>query len=343
MQALLVLTAPLLCIVSYALKLPPFSWLLILPLIFVLDKLLSNANLPAPSASQSIARLTLLAGAFTHFAVLFWGMQQLNRAPFDWNSFSLLLSMAVLAVSASSAPVGHELIHKRTRLEKWAGGLLFSSICFPTFNIEHLRGHHVHAGTPQDADSADKGQSYYQFVWRTIPLQFKKGVELEQKRLMQAGLPFFSWQNELFRYAGFTLLMLATITTLYGMKGLFIYLVYSLLAICSIEMIQYMSHYGLKRQALDNGKYAKTLRTHSWNSNGKLSELLSVSIQKHSAHHEMPSDYFYVLDINEETPLLPLSYYLMFAVALFPPLWFKMMDHRVDAVMQAYQSQINTA
>jgi len=338
MQALMVLTAPAIAFACHFFSLPPFTWLLILPVIYLADRVMPKSEHPKPIAPTP-ARLTLLAGVAVHLLLLLWGMHELWARTFDLASLSLLTSLAVLCFSSSSAPVGHELIHKRSALEKWSGNLVFNSICFPTFNIEHLRGHHVYSGTPLDADTADKGQNYYRFVLRTVPLQFKRGVELEAIRLSKAGLGFWHWKNELLRHCGVSALILVLMLALFDLKGLLIYLVYSALAICSLEMIQYMSHYGLKRKNLPGGGYAKMQRLHSWNSNGGLTDLLSVSIQKHSAHHEMPSEYFSALDIDQGSSLLPFSYYLMFAVALFPPLWFKIMDPRVEDVMARYEAE----
>ena len=339
MKSLLVLTAPILAFVCYTASLPPFIWLLILPVIYIFDRLLVDANKSPFSRDINVSRFTLYIGTFVHLTILFWGLGQLASKPFNLSSASLLFSTSMLAVAASSAPVGHELIHKRNALDKLMGALIFSSICFPSFVIEHLRGHHVDAATPLDADSADKGQSYYGFLLNAVPAQFKKAYLLERKRLQTLELPFFHWKNELLHYCSITFCIAVTIYLNWHSIGLMYFLLYSAIAISSIEMIQYMSHYGLKRQISEEGKYTRTTREHSWNSNGMLTDLLSLSIQKHSAHHEMPTEYFHGLDVTEDSPLMPQSYYLMFAVALFPALWFKIMNPRVDAVMAAYQEK----
>ncbi|HET8705755.1 MAG TPA: fatty acid desaturase, partial [Pseudomonadales bacterium] len=163
--------------------------------------------------------------------------------------------------------------------------------------------------------------------------QFKSAFVLEKIKLERNGFGFWHWKNELLWQLAFSALMAGLQTWWYGFQGLIIFACYSFIAICGLQVVLYVSHYGLRRAPLESGKYEKTQRVHSWNSNGIMTDLLSVSIQKHSAHHAMPGSYFHALDVDDNSPLLPASYYLMYALALIPAWWFKVMDPRVDAVM----------
>ena len=84
-------------------------------------------------------------------------------------SESALMSIPVPVVSIGivgglGINVAHELIHKDDKLETWAGGFLLSMVCYAGFKVEHIRGHHVHVSTPEDASSSRYNQTLYQFL-----------------------------------------------------------------------------------------------------------------------------------------------------------------------------------
>lgn len=54
-------------------------------------------------------------------------------------------------------------------------------------------------------------------------------------------------------------------------------------------------------------------------------------LQRHSDHHANPTRRYQALRHFEESPQLPAGYAVMILVALFPPLWFRLMDPRVVA------------
>ena len=112
---------------------------------------------PADNARQiSLYRWIALAALPAHLLALAWGLHVYTTANFDWSG-KLGWILSVGAVSGTLAiTAAHELIHKQTKLEQWAGGILLSSVCYGGFKIEHIYGHHVHVSTPQDASSADR-------------------------------------------------------------------------------------------------------------------------------------------------------------------------------------------
>jgi len=95
------------------------------------------------------------------------------------------------------------------------------------------------------------------------------------------------------------------------------------------EVINYLEHYGLKRQKLDNGKYERTMPEHSWNSNNIVTNLFLYQLQRHSDHHAHPTRSFQALRHFEKAPQLPSGYASMLLPAYIPSIWFKMMDKRV--------------
>jgi alkane 1-monooxygenase len=105
----------------------------------------------------------------------------------------------------------------------------------------------------------------------------------------------------------------------------------SLVAIITLETVNYLEHYGLRRKKLANGKYERTTHRHSWNSNYLLTNMLLFQLQRHSDHHEFPARRYQVLRHIDESPQLPAGYATMMVLAWCPPLWRRVMNPRVSA------------
>ena len=116
-----------------------------------------------------------------------------------------------------------------------------------------------------------------------------------------------------------------------GPKGLAFFLLQGLFAAGSLEIINYIEHYGLRRRRSAEGRYERPTHLHSWNSNHLLSNLMLFQLQRHSDHHESARRRYQALVHHEDSPQLPGGYALMFLLALCPPLWFRVIDPRVRA------------
>ena len=75
------------------------------------------------------------------------------------------------------------------QLEQNAGGLLLAAVCYAGFKVEHVRGHHVHVSTPEDASSSRYGQSLYSFLPHAYKHNFLNAWRLEAERLKRACRP----------------------------------------------------------------------------------------------------------------------------------------------------------
>ena len=71
--------------------------------------------------------------------------------------------------------------------------------------------------------------------------------------------------------------------------------------------------------------------SHSWNSNNIATNVLLYHLQRHSDHHANPTRRYQTLRDFEESPVLPTGYAGMMVLALVPPLYRRLMDHRVVA------------
>jgi alkane 1-monooxygenase len=223
----------------------------------------------------------------------------------------------------------HELIHKDGRLEPLAGGALLATVGYHGFKIEHLRGHHVHVSTPEDASSARFGQSLWHFLPRALGRNTINAWRLEAKRLHGLGLPALHWRNEMIGWTALWLAFATGFALWLGPSGLAFFLLQGLFAAGSLEVINYVEHYGLERRRGDDGRYERTTHLHSWNSDFALSNLLLFQLQRHSDHHAFPKRRYPILRHHADSPQLPAGYSAMFVLALFPPFWHRVIDPRV--------------
>jgi alkane 1-monooxygenase len=57
--------------------------------------------------------------------------------------------------------------------------------------------------------------------------------------------------------------------------------------------------------------------------------LFLFQLQRHSDHHANPQRRYQILRDADEAPQLPAGYGAMMLLAIIPPLWRRVMDHRV--------------
>ena len=294
----------------------------------------SPAQERAVSQSAWFRGLTL-ACLPVQLAVLAWSAYWFSQAGFGpLGQAGWLLSQGVVG-GILAINTAHELIHKDGRLEPFVGGALLASVGYHGFKIEHLRGHHVHVSTPEDASSARFGQSLWHFLPRAMWRNTLNAWRLEARRLHGLGLPTLHWRNEMMGWTALWLAFAGLFLAWLGPVGLVFFLLQGLLAAGSLEIINYIEHYGLERERLADGRYERTTHLHSWNSDYALSNLLLFQLQRHSDHHAFPKRRYAILRHQPESPQLPGGYAAMFVLALVPPLWKRVVDPRVLAFRAA--------
>ena len=317
---------------------PLFFLFVMLPTV---DYLLGHdpVNVPA-EAERRVAldpwfkALTLLALP-VQLALIAWSGYWFVHAQLSWFGMTGWLLSQGLVGGILAINTAHELIHKDERIERLAGALLLTSVGYHGFKVEHLRGHHVHVSTPEDASSARFGQSVWNFLPRALLRNTVNAWKLEAQRLRQLGRSPLSAGNELLWWSALWLLLASGFYAALGPKGLLFFLLQGLFAAGSLEVINYIEHYGLQRRLLPDGRYERTTHLHSWNSDFALSNLMLFQLQRHSDHHAFPKRRYAILRHHEDSPQLPGGYSAMFVLALCPPLWRRVIDPRVIAFRQA--------
>jgi alkane 1-monooxygenase len=223
--------------------------------------------------------------------------------------------------------VGHELIHRKHKGLQTLGGILLATTGYASFKVEHVLGHHVHIATPVDGTSAKRGESVYPYLLRAlrnnIPLAFAlERKDAERKAKAGKGAPWSLLTSELVRYYAFSAALVAAGAAFGCLRGGLLVLGQGVVAILTLEVVNYVEHYGLERKPVgDKGAYEVTTLHHSWNSNYFLTNLLLFQLQRHSDHHANAARPYQALRHMLESPQLPLGYAGMVTMALCPPLF----------------------
>lgn len=257
------------------------------------------------------------------FACYMWADGGLSTV----DSIGLALTMSM--VSGIAINTAHELGHKRADLEKWLSKIALAQSGYGHFFIEHNRGHHVRVATPEDPASARMGESFWAFLPRTVAGSLSSAWGLERTRLERGGHSAWSIHNDILQAWAMTVALFAALTVAFGPVVLPYLLVQAVVGFSLLEVVNYLEHYGLRRQKREDGRYERCLPEHSWNSNNVASNVLLYHLQRHSDHHANPTRRYQALRHVDEAPQLPTGYAGMILLAWFPPVWRRVMDRRL--------------
>lgn len=294
----------------------------------------------AELAADGFYRGILFAWLPLHLAALALGCWAFVQPGLDWfDAMGLIVSMGL--VTGGGINVGHELGHKRDRVAQWGARLALAPAMYGHFLVEHNRGHHVRVATPEDPASARLGESFWAFLPRTLSGSLRSAWRLERLRLGNFGKRVWRLDNEVLLGAGLSLLLFAALAGVFGAWAWLFLLGQALYGACTLEAVNYIEHYGLRRQRLADGRYERCTPQHSWNSNRRLSNLVLFHLQRHADHHAHPLRPYQTLRHFDDAPQLPAGYAALVPLAWLPPLWFRLMNDRVLAFYGGERSRAN--
>lgn len=226
--------------------------------------------------------------------------------------------------------VGHELGHRNNRFDELLGEILLLTSLNTHFLPYHNAGHHFNVATPKDAATARKNEVVYIFWIRSHFQSYFQAWEAENKRLKNLDRTWFHIQNRMLIYTICNVLLLVGIFFFFGLSSLLAFLAASVFGILLLETVNYIEHYGLLRKKNKHGRYERVKRTHSWNSDHVVGKIMLFNLSRHSDHHYNGSKHYQLLKSLPESPQMPTGYPGMMLVALFPPLWFKLMNKKLQ-------------
>lgn len=261
----------------------------------------------------------------------------------DWSWFNILGAIiSVACMHAIGLTMSHELGHKLNDKGQVLAAQICSAVCgYAHFNIEHNKGHHKDVSTPEDPASSRMGESLYKFALRELPGAARRGWTLEAERLHRQKRSAFSPHNELLQTLAITVVAYGALTALLGWMTLPFLLVTAALGWFQLTLANYIEHYGLMREKKADGRYERCQPHHSWNSNFKASNLLTLHLQRHSDHHAHPTRAYQYLRDYSDAPALPQGYPAMMAMAMIPAAWRSIMDPRVVAWAKGDMNKVN--
>lgn len=226
-------------------------------------------------------------------------------------------------------PNAHELIHKTTRWRRTLGKAIYTSLLFGHHASAHVRVHHVHAATAQDPNSAPAGLGFWRFAMRAWPGSFRAGWRAETALRARGSTPRPWWSHPYTGHIGGALVTILAAAFIAGAPGILALLALASYAQLQILLSDYVQHYGLRRAARDNGQPEPVGPQHSWNAPQFWSSAMMLNAPRHSDHHLNPARPFPELRLGDDMPVLPHSLPVMAAIALWPRLWRRVMDHRL--------------
>ena len=258
-----------------------------------------------------------------------------------WEDVLIVMALGVMARMALNT--GHDMMHRNTVLERRIGEFLMASVSFAQEVTEHIYTHHAHIGTPKDSLTPPKGQSFWQYLPRSVARSYLDAWRYERERMARRSLPIWHYTNPIWRYALETAAWYGFAYWIGGTWGILVFITVCAMGILQLRMADYIQHYGLQRIRLPNGRYERVHTRHSWTAAYKLSNWLYYNAQRHADHHITAVRPYPVLQHcrADASPQLPGSYGAMGSLIMSPRRWFAKMDPLVDGWRARFYPEID--
>lgn len=304
----------------------------------ILELLLGNGGKfgkddPSENASSNfLYSLVLYSIVPIHLFFIAWYI--LFAHHIDSHSFSDFLgrtfAMGIMC-GAYGINVAHELGHRQTKFDQFLAKLMLLTSFYMHFFIEHNRGHHKFVGTKEDPSTGRINEPVMFFWVRSMFFVWVSAWKLEFERLKRLKLPKFHPSNQMLQFQIIQIAFLLAIYYFEGWDAMLSMWLAAFIGAILLETINYIEHYGLTRNQLGNGMYEIVNEMHSWNSNHFIGRLLLFELSRHSDHHAKTTKKYQELNSIPNAPQMPTGYPGMMVLSLFPPLFFKIMNPRVQS------------
>ena len=256
-------------------------------------------------------------------------LHHVTTRPLAWYELAGILGSTALVTGGAGITIAHELMHRKAPLDRALAEGLMLMASYPHFCIEHVLGHHRNVATPDDPATSRLGESLYAYLPRVLWGSLRSAAHLESERTRKRGISWYDPRHRLTRYTAELIVLLVIAAVAFGPAGAAFFLAQGALAALLLETINYVEHYGLTRERTGD-RWETVQPRHSWNANHRVSNWWLFNLQRHADHHAHASRPYWQLRALDDGPQLPASYPAMIVLALFPPLWFRVMDPRAQ-------------
>lgn len=256
-----------------------------------------------------------------------WGIAFVDGHNFSWNHLLGFSLTTGLLTGCFIVTLAHDLLHSHSRLQKALSVLLLTVSGIPHFATEHVFGHHRSIGLKEDATTAKLNEDFYTYFFKVTIANLKDSF------LTQYGLPGYLRRRVLLT----NLKMLGLLATTWLLIFIFaknpgqtitFFMLQGFVSYFLYELINYIQHYGLRRRDARDEITPQL----SWNCYYKYTNYLLFLLPLHSLHH-LPVKSRKSVQLKAG-PKMPYLYFLMIAMALFPPIWF----HKMNGLALRYNS-----
>ncbi len=221
----------------------------------------------------------------------------------------------------------HELTHRTwDRASMLIGRWLLAFSFDTTFAIEHVYGHHRYVATTEDPATAPRGRNVY---WHIVASTIRGNVSawrIESARLRRRRRPVWSWHNAFLRGHLMSVALVGAAWLLGGWRAAALFTICALWGKSLLEIVNYMEHYGIVRDAA-----TPVQPRHSWNTNRRISSWAMFNLTRHSHHHAEGEVPYHALRPLPNAPMMVSGYLTTIVIALVPPLWHALMTPKVLA------------
>ncbi len=268
------------------------------------------------------------------FSILLYSLHKLTSYSLTQSELiGMTLSVGII-LGSNGINVAHELGHRTSFIEKMLGKLLLIPSHYTHFFIEHNHGHHLHVSTPEDPSTAKYNQNLYSFWIQTVLGTYAKAWKIQLNLNKIEKRTFLSLKNDMFWFTIIQVFYFVLVYYFFGFNGLWFAIFVGIVGFLLLETINYIEHYGLKRNQLASGRYERVSEKHSWNSNHILGRIMLYELTRHSDHHYKSQKKYQILEYHDVSPQMPYGYPTSMVLAFFPPLWFAVMNKRIPLEMR---------
>ena len=264
------------------------------------------------------------------YAIIGMFIYTVNRTDYTTTTLVGWILSCGIVLGANGINVAHELGHRNNKFDQLLAKILLLPNFYMHFFIEHNKGHHRYVSTPKDPATARYNELIYVFWMRSVVQSYISAWRIQLDELTKKGIPFLSTKNEMLIYQLFQFVYLCSIFLITNSFSItfFIFCI-AAVGVLLLETINYIEHYGLMRKQLSADRWEKVQPWHSWNANYEVGRILLYELTRHSDHHYKATKKYQTLEHHKESPQLPLGYPGSMLMALFPPVWFIVMNKRI--------------